>query len=43
MLAEIILLRLDFAVRAAHEAAPPYAPFVPICPGMTFKPARPRR
>jgi len=42
MLAEIILLRLEFAVRTMHEAAPPYARFVPICRGMTFKPVRTR-
>jgi len=42
MLAEIILLRLELAVRAMHESAPPYSPFVPICRGMTFKSARTR-
>lgn len=42
MLAEIILLRLEFAMLTMHEPAPPYAPFVPICRGMTFKSPRTR-
>lgn len=43
MLAEIILLRLEAAVRAAHEAAPfTQSRFVPICHGMAFKHSRTR-
>jgi hypothetical protein len=41
MLAEIILLRLDAALRAMQEAASATkSRFVPICPGMVFKPTR---
>jgi hypothetical protein len=41
MLAEIILLRVEAALRAMHEAASATkSRFVPICPGMVFKPAR---
>ena len=44
MFAEIFLLRLEAAARATHEAAPvATTPFVPVCPGMTFKQSRPRR
>ena len=41
MLAEIILLRLDAALRSMQEvASATKSRFVPICPGMVFKPAR---
>jgi len=43
MLEEIILLRLEFALRAWHEIAPfAYLPFVPVCQGMAFKQSRSR-
>jgi hypothetical protein len=44
MLAEIILLRLEAALRVSHEA-PPFtrSRFVPIRRGMAFKHSRARR
>ena len=43
MLEEIILLRLEFALRGKPGAAPlAYLPFVPICHGMAFKQRRGR-
>lgn len=43
MLAEIILLRLETALRAALETAPvAHARFVPICRDMIFKHSRTR-
>jgi len=44
MLAEIVLLRLEAALRAAQDTAPfTRSRFVPICPGMLFKHSRTRR
>lgn len=41
MLAEIILLRLEIALRTSHEFAPlTCLRFVPICRGMVFKHSR---
>ncbi|MGA2895736.1 MAG: hypothetical protein ABSE22_22985 [Xanthobacteraceae bacterium] len=41
MLAEILLLRLEAALHAAHETAPFTASrFVPICRNMVFKRSR---
>jgi hypothetical protein len=41
VLAEIILSRLDAALRAMQEAASTTkSRFVPICPGMVVKPTR---
>lgn len=43
MLAEIVLLRLEAALRGAHETAPlTHSRFVPICRGMPFKHSRTR-
>ncbi len=43
MLAEIILLKLEAAVRASHETVPfTHSRFVPICRGMVFKPSHTR-
>ena len=43
MLAEILLLRLEAALRTSHEFAPfTHSRFVPICRGMVFKRSRTR-
>jgi hypothetical protein len=43
MLAEIMLLRLEAALRTSHETAPfTHSHFVPICRGMMFKHSRAR-
>jgi hypothetical protein len=43
MLAEIVLLRLEAALRAAHDILPfTQSRFVPICRGMVFKESRTR-
>ena len=44
MLAEILLLRLEAALRTPHEFAPfTHSRFVPICRGMVFKRSRTRQ
>lgn len=43
MLAEIVLLRLEAALRAAQDTLPlTHSRFVPVCRGMAFKHSRTR-